>query len=182
MTQPCIPSSDVALFYNIWFSILRFVNEKKKMYSDVNLERPLPTNLNPSKEISDAICDDPSLLDEYLAATPDLSPEVQEIVKGFKRFVRGTFMAERHLQSGTILIDQSYENAYLVKGLVSSLKEMLPLPVPCMIETVLLPFKNVIITYGYISTYNMFLGPGIKRNLKEAYSEIKDSQGVTKSL
>ena len=182
MISPCLPPEDAVLFYELWYSILRFVNEKKKLYPGILLDRPYQDNQRAAKEISDLLWEAPSLFNEFLAASPYLSPENQQIVKGFKRFVKDTFVAERHLKSGTILIDSWGVDAYLVKGITVSLKDELDTQLPVYVNTVLLPFKRKIITYGFMSPFGFFMGPRFKKQMNETYRQIREAGGVLKFM
>ena len=51
-----------------------------------------------------------------------------------------------------------------------------------MIETVLLPFKGMIVYDGLMSSYNISFGPGIRRRLNESFKEAKARHGIVTSL
>ena len=86
--------------------------------------------------------------------------------------MNGPFFVERHLPQGSILLDAWGQNAYLVKGIMSGIEECVAMSPPCSIDTVLLPFKGVIIGYGYVSTRMVSLGPVLERGISEACEHI----------
>ena len=53
---------------------------------------------------------------------------------------------------------------------------------PVLTETVLLPFKGVIVYDGLMSSYNISFGGGIRRSLNESFKEAKVRHGIVTSL
>jgi len=53
---------------------------------------------------------------------------------------------------------------------------------PAMVETVLLPFKDRIVYDGLLNRYNVVLGPGIRKRLKETYMSAKRNGRIITSL
>ena len=53
---------------------------------------------------------------------------------------------------------------------------------PVWTETVLLPFKNMIVYDGLLSSYNISFGSGIRRELNESYKDAKQRQGIVTCL
>ena len=77
------------------------------------------------------------------------------------------------------------DHVYLVSGLNSSIEEMFPpdyFSLPVLVRATLLPFKGKIITDGLVQRYNIFSGGGIKKILRETYSEAKKNGRVVTSL
>ncbi len=151
-------------------------------------------------------------IDDYLATAEgaSLSSEKKELLNSWKRALTGTFFIERHLKSGSVLIgrpdrtgdsaeDSTGDNTegraegtecggdlvFLVCGLNSPLEEMFPkdfVPLPAIVKATLIPFKDVIVTDGLLERYNIFSGGGVKRMLKETYSEAKKSGKIIKKV
>lgn len=67
-------------------------------------------------------------------------------------------------------------------GLVSTIEETLPLPLPVYAKAVLLPFEHHIIYDSLIVSYNVLLGPGIRRDLQEQYRNLQEREGIITSL
>ena len=56
---------------------------------------------------------------------------------------------ERHLKKGSIFISTKGERVYLFNGIIDSWEDMLSgVPTPIIVDAVLLPFKDCIITDG----------------------------------
>lgn len=172
---------DGKLYYKLWGELLGFVNQKYK----VNKSIKKMAGLDPRdvKQMSDKMCDDLSVIDEYLARHKEIPEEQRDIIKGWKRSVRGKFIIERHLKRGSILISMEDEAVYQVGGINTSIEEMFYYaPMPLMVETTLMPFRDVIITNGLIMPYNIVIGSNIKRSLKDTYMAAKKNATIRKSM
>lgn len=134
--------------------------------------------------IAEYIWNNISVIDEYVSKKgTNLTDEDKEIVLGWKRFVRGKFIVERHLKKGSVFIKADDCRVYLVSGLASTWEEMLRFRrLPAIIETTLLPFKEVIISDGLIMMSNISFGRGAAQDFKEAYMTAKGKGKIHKTL
>lgn len=76
------------------------------------------------KAVSDKLCDNLSVIEEYLLGCKEMTEEHREIIDGWKRDARGRFIIERHLKRGSILISMEDETVYQVGGIITSIEEM----------------------------------------------------------
>ena len=107
-----------------------------------------------------------------------MSEEEIDIVMGWKKVVRGTFVVDRHLRKGSILVSAD-KKVYLVKGIYSSWREMLGnLPMPQMVEATLIPFQGEIICDGLIHPYGVCLGKTLADEAKNIYLEAKECNKI----
>src|SRR5262249_50205661 len=53
---------------------------------------------------------------------------------------------------------------------------------PVLTETVLLPFKGMIVYDGLMTSYRISFGPGIRRSLNESFKEAKARHGIVTTL
>ncbi|MBQ7608708.1 MAG: hypothetical protein IJU76_12175 [Desulfovibrionaceae bacterium] len=137
------------------------------------------TNLHQFKEVADKIWDTISLIDEFLAKTTSLSEEGRAIVASWKRRRKSMFMLERILKKGGILIDMEDGQVFQVLGLHSSFEEMFhAFPLPIVVETTLLPFRDVIISDGLMQTYTIQFGPSMKKRYKDFYTTAKSTNAI----
>ena len=149
-----------------------------------NIKRDAVSDTRALKEITDALWKNPSLIDDYLRERgSSLSSEHQAIIQGFKRAVSGSFILERNLKNGGVLISLDYNNVYLVRGLTTSFEELsIYHPLPMMLSATLLPFRGIIISDGLFSLSKVFLGGGIKKGLKDAYNLAKRRNQIITAL
>lgn len=178
-----LSSDDVKLFYRIFFGLLDYVNGKKKVNDLKDLAAQESLDPQAVKEIARVVWQDISLIDDYLSERGSSLPaEEEEILRSWKRVVSGRFVIERNLKNGSIVIGED-NRVYLVRGIATSLEEMFFYrPLPVMINADLLPFKGVIITDGLVSSMNIFMGGGIKKQLKDEYNSAKRRGMIHTSL
>lgn len=179
-----LSESDGKLFYQLWFPLLDFVNEKCHVSDEVGkMEGAEGLDTNEVKKVANRLWDEPALIDEYLALekTQSLPEDQRAILASWKNCLTDTFVLERLLKKGGIFINQSETEAYQVRGIISDWDEIMPF-VPIMVKATLIPWRDGIITDGLVNAYSIYLGPGIKKNLKDAYRQIKAEGRLHTSL
>lgn len=175
---------DAKLFFDLMWGLQRFVNRQFGIIRDT----PSPEKFAelPTKEkikVRDAIWKTPSLIDDYVKQNPEaLSPEQLEIVLNWKRFIKGEFFILRHLKKYTVFIGNKNQ-VYGVLGLFDSIEAFIPPDsLPVMVETVLLPFKGLIVYDGLLQGYNVSFGAGIRSDLNHAYTVAKQKERIITTL
>jgi hypothetical protein len=94
-------------------------------------------------------------------------------------------MLIRYEPDGAVLMrtDKGEENRlYIVKGMTTSIAEVMSRRLPVMLETVLLPFNDKIIYDSFMASYSVGFGEGIKNSLEEEYNEAKETYGLASTL
>jgi hypothetical protein len=179
-----LPEEDVKLFYKLFFGLLDYVNEKKKINELRNLGLQKSLDPNAVKDIARAVWKDTSLIDEFLSGPGSVLPAgEQAILRSWKRVRSGRFIIERNLKKGSVVIDMEDDSVYLVRGIITSLEEMFHYrPLPILANADLLPFKGVIITDGLVYPLNIFMGGGVRKSLKDAYNSAKKRGQIHTSL
>ena len=87
------------------------------------------------------------------------------------------------MKNGTILIQAENSEVYFVSGIISSWEEMLcGRPLPVIIEAVLIPFGNVIISDNFVSVSNVFFGKNMRSEFKDIYLFVKKTGNIHSSL
>lgn len=179
-----LSEKDSQLFYKLWLPLLDFVNKKYNIYKEPGIIMATADLLDPSEvyKVSQKLWSDNKLIDMYLEQHKELSDEHQEIVRSWNRHVQSTFILERHLQKGSILISED-SNVYLVSGIVSSWEEMTAyFKTPVMLNATLIPFKDVIISDGIVSPYDLVIGNNAKKVFKDTYIEARNSNKIIRKL
>jgi hypothetical protein len=176
---------DARLFYKLMWGVQFYVNQQSGNLNGVPSTDAF-TRLSTEKKLKvrDLLWKSPSLMDDYIQANPDVFSENElEILRGWRRyFIQGTFYIFRHLKKGTIFIGDQYK-VYSVSGLVTPLDEIVPgYALPQMVETVLLPFKGMIIYDGLFSGYNMTFGGNIRADLNRVYQVARHKERIITSL
>lgn len=179
-----LSKEDGKLYYKLWLPLLDYVNKKYKInckIKDMAKAKTLAPNM--VKAVANKLYEDAAVIDEYLSKYREIPTDHKAIIAGWKKRVSGTFVIERHLKRGSMLISGEGGKVYQVVGIISSLEEMFRYePMPLMIDATLLPFRDVIITDGLIMPYNIMIGSNMKRMFKEEYMSAKKSGKIIKSL
>ncbi|MBE2201477.1 MAG: hypothetical protein IAE79_22890 [Anaerolinea sp.] len=169
-----LPEQDAKLFFDLMWSLQFYVKQRLHLLPEVQTVAAYSVLAGETRlEVRNALWDNPQFIAEYVQANPDKLPAAQlDIVAQWQHFVRGDFFIERMLKKHAIFIQG--EKVYGVLGLYDALDDMFHKQMlPVYGKTVLLPFKDVVVYDGLISTYSIFFGGGIKGNLKELYNKAK---------
>lgn len=174
---------DAALFYRLWLPLLDYVNNEYKVNPGIG-QLTGAQSIDPMevKAITDYVWSHTEVIDEYLAYA-GLPEEHHEIVSGWKRCRRGTYILERNLKKGSVFISAEDTEVYMVLGLFSAWEEMFGYrPLPVMMEAVLLPFRDKIITDGLVIPYNIVFGRGAAADFKDVYMDAKKNGKIRFSM
>jgi hypothetical protein len=175
---------ECARFYKLNFSLLAYVGRKR------NIGQPTGTSLDfaglplaKKTEIRDSLYQHIDLVDSFARENPfNFDRDDLQIVSGWRHFVKGRFVVMKYLRKyAAFLSTDKPAKVYGVLALTDPFEEMLG-PLPFMIETVLLPFEGKIIYDGLMTRYSLSFGPGMRRELNEAYDKARSAYGVITSL
>lgn len=172
---------DVALFYRLWFLLLDFVNRKYHVCPKREIIDP-EEGVDPcdAKAVADYLWSHTGVIEAYLAEA-ELPEEYAQIVAGWKRCKPGRYILERHLKKGSVFISAEDGAVYMVKGLCSTWEEMLG-EAPILLDAVLIPFRDSIISDGLVVPYGIYFGKGAKADFKEAYMTAKKNKTIRFSI
>ncbi len=171
------------LFYELWFPLLDYVNQKYKVNSKLK-KMTGAKNLDPGevKKIADYLWEHTSVIDEYLVDC-SLSDEHSGIASGWKKCISGRFMLEQHLKKGSVFISTENEQVYMVGGIITSWEEMFFYrPLPILLDAALIPFKGKIISDGIVIPNNVCFGKGYSSEFKDIYLNAKKNKTIHFSL
>jgi len=170
-------------FLDINQSFLLYVGKKKNIFhKDLTLE-DMRNEGEGQKMLScsDAFCDNPSLLDDFISDNPsNLDKDSLAIAAEFKHFIKGKFFIYKYLKDYTVFIKD--EKAYGVYALNDPFHFFFGKQLPTLVQTVLLPFKDKIVYHGFLLGGRIRFGSGYKRSLNEVYKQAKAKYGIITSL
>lgn len=180
-----LSKEDAELFYELWFPLLDFVNKKFNVIPSMGkIHGAQHSNPALVKEVANVLWDNVQVIDEYLAEhEAEISEEHRSIIEGWKRRIGDDFILERHLKSGSVFIASHTEEVYLVSGIISSWEEIFYYrSPPIMLNAVLIPFRDVIISDGLVLPYNVAFGRNYSSEWKDIYMAAKKSGTFHKTL
>ena len=179
-----LSESDGNLFFKLFLPMLDYVNDRFRVVPGLHdITGAKSLEILKVKKIADRIWQDTALIDEY-TANRELPVDHKRILLSWKNKINSKFAVDRHLSNGSIFIDLKDCKVYQVCGIKSDWEEMFgDFPLPIVIDAVLIPFRDVIITDGLIHPYLDFtIGPDYRKDLKILYREAKESGQVIKAL
>jgi hypothetical protein len=180
-----LPPQETERFYRIWFALLHYVNKQLQLVSTfpaTSDEETVSTEV--TAQLRDALWAHDDLREQFMTDNPaQLSAADLAVVASWQYRVAGTFYIFRSLQKYTIFLSHTTPaHAYGVLGLVSTIEETVPLPLPVYTQAVLLPFGHQIIYDSLLTSYNVVFGSGIRGDLQETYRAIQEREGIITSL
>lgn len=176
-----LTAEDERRFFGIWWPLLGFVNEKRRLVPDWP-KQPYLKGVNHADvdTLRDALWRDDALLESFIAANPaSLSKRDLAIVASWKRRIGKSFLVVRHLKGHSVFLDEGPSlRAYGVRGLYDPIETVVGSRLPVAVEAVLLPFEGGIIYDGLMKLYPVTFGPGMRRNIAAAYRAAREAGGV----
>jgi hypothetical protein len=177
---------DVELFFELHRSLMFFVNQRLKVVPDDIASADAFSALSPEVrlKVRDAFLSHADLIESFVAENPTHLPADElGIVQSWRHLVAGKFYVFRELKKYTVFLSTDKQPiAYGVQALSQPFGELVGPYLPVLTQTVLLPFKGVIVYDGMMSSYNISFGPGIRRNLNQDFKEAKARHGIVTSL
>lgn len=179
-----LSESDAKLFYELWFPLLDYVNDKRHVNKKIGkIHGAKHSDPGQVKEIANVLWNNTSDIDEYLRfRNGDLSDDHKSIIAAWKKAITDKFFLERHLKKGSIFIDHN-DTVYQVKGIITSWEEMFCFrPLPVLLSTTLIPFRDVIISDGLVIETPVVFGKNYTSELKDVYMSAKKNGAIIRSL
>ncbi|MBQ4487522.1 MAG: hypothetical protein II936_11020 [Oscillospiraceae bacterium] len=180
-----IPYSDAELFFSCYIPLLDFVNKKKRIIKNLGeIRTRFDVTHEVGQKISTNLWEDRSIIDEFLEKKGStLSDEQKEIISGFSRGIYTNFMIKQHLPGGSIFVSSDAKQVYLVKSILSEISSLFKENyLPMSVKTVLLPFKDYIITDGLFTVYKVTFGGNVRNELREVYLAAKKNGKIIESF
>lgn len=176
-----LEKQDAELFYELWFPLLDFVNQKYRVCPGTGtIDRSRGVDAADAKKIADYLWSHTQVLQEYIAYAK-LPEEQAQIVAGWAQCKPGKYIMERHLKKGTVFISEDDQTVYMVEGLFSTWEEMMGKG-PVLLDAVLIPFKDMIISDGLVRAYPFHFGRGYSEAFKDIYRKAKEDNTIRFSL
>src|SRR6516162_199941 len=177
---------DGELFFKLHRALMFFVNQRLQVLPDDISSPDEFSSLSPQVrlKVRDAFLDHTDLIQSFVDENPaHLTSDELDIVRSWQHLVHGKFYVFRELKKYTVFLSTTGPAiAYGVLALSQPFEDLIGPYLPVLTQTVLLPFKGVIVYDGLMSSYRISFGPGIRRSLNESFKEAKARHGIVTSL
>jgi hypothetical protein len=180
-----LSAQETERFYRIWWPLLHYINTRHRIVPDLPAAPGEETiSSQDAYQVRKVLWESDSLREAFIAENPANLPDADlNLVASWQYRVAGRFFIFRHLKKYTVFLSQeSPPQAYGVLGLVSPIQEIVPWPVPVLVDAVLLPFEDKIIYDSLLSPYSVTFGGGIRRGLNNDYRRVQEHGGVIATL
>ncbi|WP_019499998.1 hypothetical protein [Pseudanabaena sp. PCC 6802] len=167
-----LPETEIEQFFRSFKPLLAFVNNKLHITSGIKTAADV--NGYPVEErrkVRDKLYQTPGLIDEFLKNHgSEFSTEDAAIIRSWKGFIEGKFYVYRYLKRDTVFLStkEPYK-AYGVMSFYIPFEDLFGYSLTRLIETVLLPFKDRIVSDGIFASSNIYFGSGIRRSIDFVY-------------
>jgi len=175
------------LFYETWYNLLYFVNQKYKILTikgpPLLLASQSDTLLH---KIREKLWANPAMISELLNSSDSFSDDEVSLLRSWEKSrIRGKFLLVKYEPEYAVLMQMETGGTprlYAVKGLTKSIAEVMQRRLPVMLETVLLPFKDKIVYDCYIASHDMVFGGGIQGEIEKEFAILMKEYGLTAKL
>lgn len=172
-----LPAADAERVVHLLSKLDIFADKKLGLKTGITL-KDVPTELRNKVRVQ--WYERPEVLEEYIQTNPDRhSPQDLALLSSWRGRKRKQYMVVKCLKSGVIMTDTRH---YQVLGWYDPLESMMDRSPPLMVETTLLPCGDKITYDGILFTFNVTLGPGIRKTLNEEYSYARRHGAIYTSL
>ena len=186
--SPKLSRDDRLVFFSMWYALLEYVNRKLHLGLEIDLGGELP-KIEVIMQLRERLWEEPSLISRFINETDDLyeiTPEgVQMLISWQTQHLKKTFLVVKYTSEHAIFMPiESEKNPvfYEVKGLESSLAEVLDYKINIMIEAVLLPFGDKTIYDGLVAPYPLVFDKGITDRISMLYEEAEIERRIIKQI
>jgi hypothetical protein len=177
---------DAELFFKLHRALMFFVNQRLKVIPDDVASPDEFSSLPPEArlKVRDTFLGHTDLLQAFVEENPShLTDDELDIVRSWWHLVHGKFYVFRQLKKYMVFLSTDMQPvAYGVLALSQPFEELVGPYLPVLTGTVLLPFKDMIVYDGLMTSYRISFGPGIRRSLNKSFKEAKVRHGIVRSL
>jgi hypothetical protein len=178
-----LSTEDCRLFYETWYGLLGFVNDQKNIVrAKIKPEYPNAVNDMQMHKVRDLLWESPELIDEHICKS-ELSQEKISILNLWKTNHKKVIMIileyQKEYALGLFSDENSEDRIYGIKGISNSIAVTLQRKLPVTVETVLLPFKGMIVYDSFLSTMPLTYGEGAMAMFHEIYDKAIQHEIIT---
>ena len=179
---------DRLVFFSMWYALLEYVNRKLNLGLEFDLEVGLP-KIEVIMQVRNKLWEEPSLISKFISDSDDIyeiKPEGVQMLKSWQnQHLSDTFMVVKYTSDHAVLMPFESEGApvfYGVKGLESSIAEVLDYKIHTIVNAVLLPFGDKIIYDGLVASYSLVFDKDIYASISKSYEEAERELRIIRQI
>ncbi len=179
-----LAKKEVELLFKLYTSMMIYANNRLNVFSQINNSKEFhQLDAEDKLKVRDKVFENSGLILEFVEENPfDFSAEELKIVENWQNFIKGEFVIYKQYKKYCVFLStENPDEAYGVVGLFEPIEAVVPF-LPAYTSALLLPFKDKIIYDGFLSTYSVHFGGGIKANLKDQYEHARAQNGIIEQL
>lgn len=182
-----LPPQEAKKVFHLLDTLDIFVTNELRILDQVKKEGK-PVELNAfRKKVRDCWYANPNLIDGFIQSQTgqNLTEEEKQILIGWKHRNTETFVCIKYCAQYAVFksMNNNDDNYYAVLALTDDFDQLLPYhKPPYMLNTALLPYKDVIIWDGLITTHGISFGKGIRESFNDEYQRIKKENRIISKL
>lgn len=179
-----LSTSQIQRFYDIFIPLLVYTNGiTKTLPEDILVSLGDIHNPQAESELRAGLWTNSWIIDEFIEENIfDFKSEDLEVVKSWKTFRYGDFTLGKVINGrGIFMAFDDLGEIFSVCPLFSSFEEILP-KIPIMVRTAIIPFENVLVYDGSISSYPVSFGPGLRGMINKWYINAKELHNIRSSF
>ena len=176
------------VFFSLWYALLEYVNRKLRLGLKFDLGVKLP-KVEVIMQLRDKLWEEPCLISRFINDPDNLyeiTPEGVLILNSWQnQHIKETFLVVKYTSEHAVLMPiESEVNPvyYGVKGLESSIAEVLDYKAQTLIDAMLLPFEDKIIYDGLVAPYPIIIDKNITDRVSRLYDEAEIEGRIITSL
>ncbi|WP_187261964.1 succinate dehydrogenase assembly factor 2 [Pontibacter beigongshangensis] len=178
-----LPESEYKEFLELHMPLLYFVGQQTAIVSAaMDFQSFTQLDLKVKFKCREALLENDQLLDDYLSRNADrLTAEQAELLKGFKRCIKGNFIILKCLKNHAVFLGAEDNQFYAVKALGTRFHEFFG-NFPVLVSANILPFKDKIIYDGFLQSNSIYFEKEMTATMNENYKEAKKMKQINTTL
>ena len=177
-----LSEGEVERFYRIWFPLLHFVNQHRKLVpSFPKAWRNASVSPEVAVPLRDVLWEDDALREAFIAENPTrLSQDDLALVESWQHRVSDNFFVFRHLKKYSVFIaGEDPVLGYGVLGITGPVEEVIGPYLPIYVKAVLIPFEDRIIYDSLLAPTLFTLAAAIVAVSKAPTARSRNAAGLS---
>lgn len=175
-----ISEEESFVFYETWLGLLNYVDRQeqvtKRGFDPDNPDQKL------AYQVRQVLWENPSLIDDYIRNIALPQEEIDLLRSWGMKFRKDKFLIVGYQDEYAVFLGTGREGEnrlYGIKGISEPVSSVLRLPLPVLVEAVLLPFKDKLIYDSLLKPMPISFGDGARAMFEEMHQKAKEFPVIT---